>query len=172
METLHDIGSEISGHGFRLESWEIARKDGGVFMHFSYVPPDPEAVKEKEPEPDLGPISGVPEVGGINPTSPGKLFLSQLLAASRKHGGFPSWLGQWWASRWEANAMIPGHTLWTRYRPEVHNSVGLDETNEGGTVVKSSGTGMRGIQAIAGGGRVWIVKGRQWTEVCKGSRKL
>jgi len=41
--------------------------------------------------------------------------------------------------------------------------VGVNEVD--GTVVKGSGTGMRGIQALAGDGRVWLVKGRQWTEV-------
>jgi hypothetical protein len=41
--------------------------------------------------------------------------------------------------------------------------IGIDEV--GGTIVKGSGSGMRGIQAMAGDGRVWLVKGRQWTEV-------
>lgn len=157
MERLHDISSDVTGHGFRIESMEIARKDGGVFMHFSYLPPNPsdEAAVEK----DLSSISSMPEVVAPSSLSPGRLFLSQLVESAKKRGGFPSWLGQWWANRWEGRGGVPGHRLYS-----AGGGTRIDGEG-GGTLVKGSGSGMTGIQAAAGDGRVWVVKGRQWTEV-------
>jgi len=159
MERLVDISSEVTGHGFRVESWEIARKDGGVFMHFSYIPPSDESEKEAEVEKDLSSLSSMPEVVVPNFLSPGRLFLPQLVESARKRGGWPSWLGQWWANRWEEKEGVPGHRL---YPAAVW--IGAGE-GEDGAMVKGSGSGMTGLQAVAGGGRVWVVKGRQWTEV-------
>lgn len=157
MERLHDISASVTGNGFRVESWEIARKDGGVFMHFSYIPPNDE--DEHEVAKDLSSITSLPEVSAPTSLSPGRLFLPQLLDSAEKHGGFPSWLGQWWANRWSGRRSVPGHSLYSAGSTDA-------EDGDGGTLVKGSGSGMAGIQAAAGGGRVWVVKGRQWTEVC------
>ena len=136
MERLSEIGSEIQGHGFRIESWEIARKDGGVFLHFSYVPPV-ETEAEKDEEKKLETITALPTQTG----SPGKLFIPQILEASKKHGGIPSWLGQWYAQKWESKNNVPGHVI---YQADA-------EPGE--------------IKWRAGMDRIWVVKGRQWTEV-------
>ena len=164
MERLHDIGSEITGHDFRIESWEIARKDGGAFMHFSYVPPSVLPVNVQA-ERDLSAINALPEATNPNPASPGRLFLPQLLDAAKRHRGFPSWLGQWWASQWDGKSTVPGHTLYSGDTNQEMTTVGAESKEESGTLVKGSGSGMKGVQAMAGGGRVWVVKGRQWTEV-------
>lgn len=176
MEQLSDIGSEISGHGFRIESWEISRKDGGVFLHFSYIPPtDTQSqagtrsgtgndAEGKEINNELSAINALPERSLAKPSSPGRLFMPQLVDSAKKHGGFPSWLGQQWANwtRGQSGDLgrVPGHEL---YAMRGTGGIGIDEV--GGTIVKGSGSGMRGIQAMAGDGRVWLVKGRQWTEV-------
>lgn len=175
MERLHDIAAGISGNGFRIESWEIERKDGGVFLHFSYVPPesnkDGSTRADKEPEPgmgmDLSGINALPEASlpAANLTSPGQLFLPQLVESAKKHGGFPSWLGQWWAD-WlvgqGSKSGVPGHAVYSSRVTRVGTG---EDGEEDGTVVRGSGSGIRGLQAVAGGGRVWLVKGRQWTEV-------
>lgn len=167
MEQLSDIGSEITGNGFRIESWEISRKDGGVFMHFSYIPPSNPKVQDKEGEEmnkDLSAINALPERSLAKPASPGRLFMGQLVDSAKKHGGFPSWLGQQWANwtRGQSGDLgrVPGHELYA-----MRGTVGVGVNEVDGTVVKGSGSGMRGIQALAGDGRVWLVKGRQWTEV-------
>jgi len=167
MEQLSDIGSEITGNGFRIESWEISRKDGGVFMHFSYIPPTSLTVNDKEGEEinkDLLAINALPEKSYAKPSSPGRLFMPQLVDSAKKHGGFPSWLGQQWANwtRGQSGDLgrVPGHELYA-----MRGTVGIGINEVDGTVVKGSGSGVRGIQALAGDGRVWLVKGRQWTEV-------
>jgi hypothetical protein len=172
MEQLSDIGSEISGNGFRIESWEISRKDGGVFLHFSYIPPtDTEGQiktgNDKEGEEinkDLSAINALPERSYAKPSSPGRLFMPQLVDSAKKHGGFPSWLGQQWANwtRGQSGDLgrVPGHELYA-----MRGTVGIGIDEVGGTIIKGSGSGMKGIQALAGDGRVWLVKGRQWTEV-------
>ena len=167
MEQLSDIGSEITGNGFRIESWEISRKDGGVFMHFSYIPPSSPQTQDKEGEEmnkDLSAINALPERSLAKPASPGRLFMPQLVESAKKHGGFPSWLGQQWANwtRGQSGDLgrVPGQELYA-----MRGTVGVGVNEVDGTVVKGSGSGMRGIQALAGDGRVWLVKGRQWTEV-------
>ena len=142
MDRLAEIGAEVSDHDFRIESWEIARKDGGVFMHFSYVPPklDKQTVEEETEA-----TATAPDIK-VNPTSPGWLFLPALNAAAEKHGGFPSWLGQWWAARSFGN--LPGH--------QKYPGREVIETEDG--------KGPQGVRWMAGGGRVWVVKGKQWTE--------
>ena len=137
MDRLREIGSEISGHGFRIESWEIARKDGGVFMHFSYIPP--QKVEQEEAV-----TATAPEVV-VNPTSPGRLFLPQIYQSAERHGGFPNWLGQWWARRGldtMGHQKFPGRDV-----------METEEANK-----------TQGLRWMAGGGRVWVVKGKQWTE--------
>ena len=164
MERLHDIGTEVTTHSFRVESWEIARKDGGVFMHFSYIPP-PEPERDSV---DLSSIAGLPDLSAAYQTSPGALFLPTLVDAAKKHGGWPSWVGQWWAD-WTGGSRqgVPGHKIYSQRKGVT--SVGEEDDL---TVVKGSGAGMRGIQAAAGGGRIWVVKGRQWTEVSTPKRMM
>lgn len=169
MEQLHDIALGVAGHGFRIESWEIARKDGGVFMHFSYIPPEADAADENDAKPPdvglgIGGVSGLPEITA-KPGSPGQLFLGQFMESAKKNGGLPNWIGDWWArisytAPGHAHS-IPGHTLYSTSLKKV-STVG-DEGEE--VQVKGSGSGMKGVQASAGGGRVWMVKGKQWTEV-------
>lgn len=159
MEQLNDIGIEVTGHDFRIESWEIARKDGGVFLHYSYLPPDPASLPA-DSLPDISYISAPPE-GAPDPTNPGRLFLPQLLNSAKKHGGFPSWLGQWWANFGSQNHSIPGHRVWARGGAMLQSVGEEGDANR----VKATGSGMTNVQAAAGGGRVWVVKGRQWIEV-------
>jgi hypothetical protein len=150
-------------------------------LHFSYIPPvessNGKAGDDAEgEEAGLGAISGLPEV--LDPklgASPGKLFLGVLKDSAEKNGGWPSWLGGWWARRWEGRGGVPGHTL---YSPGSEIGVVRNITRGGGesekkhiktgdlseSVVKG-GIGIGGIQAAAGNGRVWVVRGRQWTEV-------
>jgi hypothetical protein len=176
LERLHDIASPLTSlHNFRIESWEIARKDGGVFLHFSYIPPEPEqAGKEDEENGGLGAVSGLPEV--IDPklgaSTPGRLFLGALTESAKKQGGWPTWLGNWWAKRWEGGKDVPGHTLyWPGSDAGVRNVKSeqpeAGKTHQGvqGIGSVTDGLGLSGIQAAAGNGRVWVVKGRQWTEV-------
>jgi hypothetical protein len=164
MERLHDIGTDIAGYGFRVESWEIARKDGGVFLHYSYIPPfEEEAVAA--PVEDLSSINALPEAIPPSPTSPGRLFLPQLFEAARRHGGLPSWLGQWsinLGERAQENE-LPGHKVWWTSGSRGLTSKVAEEGKE--AAVNGRGSGLSGLQAVAGGGRVWVVKGRQWTEV-------
>lgn len=203
MEQLNDIGMEVQGHGFRIESWEIARKDGGVFLHYSYIPPDPASLPKVKRGEDVSYISALPDTGSDSAAatasssagsssegktgdskasegkeeespadkaaqalaaSPGRLFLPQLLAAAKAHGGFPSWLGQWWANFGSQNHSIPGHRVWSRGSSNFGQLKSVGEEDEE-NVVKGSGSGMSSVQAAAGGGRVWVVKGRQWIEV-------
>jgi hypothetical protein len=212
----HDIGMQVQGHGFRIESWEIARKDGGVFLHYSYIPPDPKTLPKIKAGEDVSYISALPDTGSDSAVatasastpsgeaagaggggkgdgmavasgekekamteeelkqeaaaqalaaSPGRLFLPQLMASAKAHGGFPSWLGQWWANFGSQKDSIPGHRVWSRggNRYAQLKSVGEEEEEN---IVKGSGSGMSSVQAAAGGGRVWVVKGRQWIEVC------
>lgn len=161
MEQLNDIGMDVKSNAFRIESWEIARKDGGVFMHYSYVPPEP-STSEKEHPPDLSSINTIPEGTHPGAISPGRLFLPQLLESANRHGGWPSWLGQWWANLRTQGSAEPGHRIWSRDKTQTISSVGEKEEE---TKVKGSGTGLSNVQVAAGGGRVWVVKGRQWTEV-------
>lgn len=162
MEQLNDIGMDVKGNEFRIESWEIARKDGGVFMHYSYIPPDPSATPDKDHPPDLSSINTLPEGAHAGAFSPGRLFLPQLLESAGRHGGWPSWLGQWWANLRTQGSTVPGHRIWAR--DKVHTTSSVGEADEE-TKVKGSGTGLSNVQVAAGGGRVWVVKGRQWTEV-------
>ena len=155
MERLHDIGTEMTSHAFEVESWEIARKDGGVFMHFSYVPPADHELQTKHDPTDAS--------REIHPSSvlPGALFLDQLKSAANKHGGWPSWLGQWWADAFNRSSkQVPGHAIYEEHPRTLTVGEGEAETE-----VQASGSGIKGLQAVAGGGRVWVVKGKQWTEV-------
>lgn len=161
MERLNDIAMDVKGNGFRIESWEIARKDGGVFMHYSYIPPDPATVTQDSP-PDLSSITALPDAVQPGPFTPGRLFLPQLLASAKVHGGWPSWLGQWWANLGGEGSMMPGHRIWARDKLQERRTVGQAEEE---TQVRGNGSGLSHVQAAAGGGRVWVVKGRQWTEV-------
>jgi hypothetical protein len=159
MEQLNDIGMEVKGNAFRIESWEIARKDGGVFMHYSYIPPDSSAGHDHPP--DLSSINALPE-GHAGAVNPGRLFLPQLLESAQRHGGWPSWVGQWWANLRTQGSTVPGHRIWARDKTQTTGTVGEAEEE---TKVKGSGTGLSNVQVAAGGGRVWVVKVRQWTEV-------
>jgi len=176
----------VKGHGFRVESFEIARKDGGVFMHFSYIPPaTPSKASETTGEPstenvDLNPLNVLSNTALPSATSPGRLFLPLLLDSAKKLGGFPSWLGTWSGYIADSNRKggVPGHLIyWNSLSgkgdtgPSVKEGMtpfdigGEVESGQGGALVKKSGAGIVNYAAIAGEGRAWLVKGRQWTEV-------
>ncbi|EIW66338.1 hypothetical protein TREMEDRAFT_40986 [Tremella mesenterica DSM 1558] len=158
MERLHDISSKVKGHGFKVESWEVARKDGGVFLHFSYLPPSSTHIEHEE-ESEIGRLTGLPESSG-DPYSPGKLFLEQLVESANKHGGMPSWIGQWWANSMYGQKGVAGHTIYTAEAGKVRSVVEEEERG----VVKTGESGLNGVQTAGGGRRAWVVKGRQWTE--------
>ncbi|KIS00931.1 exonuclease [Cryptococcus deuterogattii 2001/935-1] len=93
---------------------------------------------------------------------PGRLFISPLEKSAQKHGGWPSWLGNWWAQKkWHDDRKVPGHTLYSS-RAEDSEDAAAD-VDEGG-LVKGSAGAVKGLKGVAGGGRVWVVKGKQWTE--------
>lgn len=137
-------------------------------MHFSFIPPKPLGGKEEEIA-EIGTVATAPEVV-INPNSPGKLFLPQFVEAAKRHGGFPSWLGQWWASRKfgipegmsPAHAAFPGREIIPVLHEEHTAEQGQKEVGAGKEVKKEGG--IQGIKWMAGSGRVWVVKGKQWTE--------
>ncbi|RXK35460.1 hypothetical protein M231_07272 [Tremella mesenterica] len=158
MERLHDISSKVKGHGFKVESWEVARKDGGVFLHFSYLPPSSTHIEHEE-ESEIGRLTGLSESSG-DPYSPGKLFLGQLIDSANKHGGMPSWIGQWWANSMYGQKGVAGHTIYTAEAGKVRSVVEEEERG----VVKTGESGLTGVQTAGGGRRAWVVKGRQWTE--------
>ena len=173
MERLHDIASDISGHAFRVESWEIARKDGGVFLHFSYIPPEEKVDEVSRVEAEMSVFNALPEMGAKK-TSPARLFIPQFVASAKKHGGTPHWLGEWGQPRLIEHSLASGHTLYERglSKPGVTYVGASPEAGEG-TSVLGTGSGLKGLQELAGNGRVWLVKGRQWTEVgrphCQGA---
>ncbi|WVO14164.1 hypothetical protein L204_101795 [Cryptococcus depauperatus] len=166
LDRLHTIASKLRDHGFRVESWEVSRKDGGVFLHFSYVPPlsGGEGEGEELDQEKAARISIEPADTNFGyrwtQNLSGKLFIPQLEASAQTHGGWPSWLGTKWAKRFDERH-VPGHTLYSASGDS--NTNGAKE-EEAGILRKGSEEDVKGLRAAAGGGRVWVVKGRQWTE--------
>ncbi|CAK9783922.1 hypothetical protein CC85DRAFT_287857 [Cutaneotrichosporon oleaginosum] len=154
---LVNITNDLKGrHAFKVESWEVARKDGGVFCHFSYVPPALDQLPRKAFDHDFH----TPEEAIPDPVSPSALFLPLFIEAAHKHGGWPTWIGPWWSSlldgtginrRASACSNEAGHYL---FSGDLAPPKGAD-----GHVPE-----LRGWQRTAGAGRVWMVRGRQWTE--------
>ncbi|OCF36360.1 exonuclease [Kwoniella heveanensis BCC8398] len=197
MERIHDIARDVDLHGFRVESLEASRKDGGVFLHFSYIPPSISASASKgifegtDPE-----IAGQKEAGTstnagsaedaskdrvaapleVIPDSPGKLFIPALEESASRNGGWPSWLGDWWASRkLSIGSSVPGHALYSTSSSDTYSDVlaktsgsssssSGDKEKESGILRKGDEGEKKGLQAMVGDGRIWVVKGRQWTE--------
>ncbi|EKD02278.1 hypothetical protein A1Q2_03425 [Trichosporon asahii var. asahii CBS 8904] len=147
MEQLNQIVGGLKGrHAFRLESYEIARKDGGVFFHFTYLKPKLTQLPRKH---QGWTHEHAPEDEAPEPTSPAALFLPPLLESAQKHGGWPSWLGKWWSNF-----------------TDRHNTPKTESGHEyyRGGAVPVREPELRGWQRDAGAGRAWVVKGRQWTE--------
>ncbi|GHJ88128.1 hypothetical protein NliqN6_4530 [Naganishia liquefaciens] len=149
LEQIEDIATDVHSHGFRLEGLEIARKDGGVFLNYSYIPPAATTSTDQ----------AVPE----RPFNPAKEFLPLLSDSARRHGGFPSWLGNWWAS-----TFLPGP-------PELPTTVADEEVEalaDGSDDSTSSTDRLSHLSANSrqriffglGDGRCWAVRGRQWME--------
>lgn len=202
MERLHDIGTGVTAHAFRVESWEIARKDGGVFLHFSYDEPTPEelAASTAEPVPpstdptapepsatpspapadpskspssgktDLLPASILPASSASNisqtqtSTSPAKLFIPLVVKSAQEHGGFPFWLGHGGTRFGFGEGLGSTFKVYDALGRSRVRSVGDAEERE--VAVSDAFTGSE-AKARAGGGKVWMVKGRQWTEVSR-----
>lgn len=166
LEHLHVIANDVKVHGFQVENWEVSRKDGGVFLHFSYTTPteeQPSKEEEKVDEEKAARIGVESTPSSYTQNQPGRLFISPLEESAQKHGGWPSWLGNWWAQKkWHDDRKVPGHTLYSS-RAEDGEDAAVDG-DEGG-LVKGSAGAVKGLQGAAGGGRVWVVKGKQWTEV-------
>ncbi|WWC89726.1 uncharacterized protein L201_004651 [Kwoniella dendrophila CBS 6074] len=182
LERIHDITQEITGlHDFKVESLELSRKDGGIFLHFSYIPPSAltsSSSASKQPSSSSSSVeqgevqqegnkdeSEVKDVIGsqISSTSevsssitPGKLFIEELEKAAKKHGGWPNWLGDWYSNQKsnllqnKVNSAVPGHSLYSSDPKE-----GLKKGDE---------SEKKDIETNTGVGRIWVVKGRQWTE--------
>jgi len=155
MEELMAITSELRGrHAFKVESWEVNRKDGGVFCHFSYLPP------KEEDLPKIKDTSiHTPEDLPADPTSPASLFLPLLLAAAHKKGGWPHWAGAWWSS-WIERSAGNGRTT----DEAGHHLYRGDLSVPDGVAADVGVPKLQGWQRVAGRGRVWMVRGRQWTE--------
>lgn len=181
---LRDLGMADQKFGFRVEGWEIARKDGGIFLNYSYVVPE-----SSETGTSSSTRSTIP---------PTKILLSKLTAAAKRHGGFPSWLGNWWAlavlskapdvssdgERLDAlgrpvrssssvvRRMVdsvdrrtgrnqPQTTLQSQSQTEIASTEKEDE-DVGRYETRSERK--RRLMLESGDGRVWSVKGRQWME--------
>ncbi|WVF71877.1 hypothetical protein IAT40_006687 [Kwoniella sp. CBS 6097] len=193
MERIHDIARDVDLHHFRVESLEASRKDGGVFLHFSYIPPSssspassssestskPNSANAESEAKDKDPIDEAKDRVAapleVIPDSPGKLFIPALEESAKRNGGWPSWLGDWWASRkLSIGSSVPGHALYstsTSSEPDSSAEAGSSskegekrEGREGGILRKGDEGEKKGLQAMVGDGRIWVVKGRQWTE--------
>ncbi|KAJ9121916.1 hypothetical protein QFC24_004498 [Naganishia onofrii] len=134
LEQIEDIATDIHSHGFQLEGLEIAQKDGGVFLNYSYIPP-----------------SSTTEATPTKPFNPAKEFLPLLSDSARRHGGFPSWLGNWWAS-----TFLPGP-------PDLPTTVADEEVEATLTQSIKQTTRPKPLFGF-GDGRCWAVRGRQWME--------
>ncbi|OCF71499.1 exonuclease [Kwoniella mangroviensis CBS 8886] len=162
LERIYDITREIDLYEFKLESLEVSRKDGGVFLHFSYIPPsEPSPSRKKEEvEGEIKDIIGSQLTSTTTPSSPttvtpGKLFIEVLNDKAKNLGGWPNWLGDWYSNK-KLNLVnnttaVPGHSLY---------STGSEQ----GVLKKGDEVEKKGIEVSTGAERVWIVKGRQWTE--------
>ncbi|WVQ99031.1 hypothetical protein IAU59_006163 [Kwoniella sp. CBS 9459] len=201
MERIHDIARDVDLHGFRVESLEASRKDGGVFLHFSYIPPSASASasagasalkseagpsgKSESSSDDKAPSTAAEEDQTkdrvavpleVIPDSPGKLFIPALEESAQRNGGWPSWLGDWWASRkLSLGSSVPGHALYSTSPSSSESSSGSggaesskegegSNGKDGGILRKGDEGEKKGLQAMVGEGRIWVVKGRQWTE--------
>lgn len=157
LRDLVEITKDLKGrHAFRVESWEVARKDGGVFCHFSYVPPALDQLPRKAFTNDFH----TPEDAVPDPTSPAALFLPLFIEAAHKHGGWPSWLGPWWSSLFDE--ISTGKKASACSNEAGHHMFSGDLAPPKG--VDASIPELRGWQRTAGAGRIWLVRGRQWTE--------
>ena len=150
LEQIEDIATDVHRHGFRLEGLEIARKDGGVFLNYSYVPP----------------AAATPATGQAGPEksfNPAKEFLPLLSDSARRHGGFPSWLGNWWAS-----TFLPGPpdlpTTVADEEVEALVAVAAEDRSAAARSSHPSATSKQKILFGLGNGRCWAVRGRQWME--------
>lgn len=148
LEQIEDIATDIHGHGFQLEGLEVARKDGGVFLNYSYIPPPSATTSDGSPP--------------GKPFNPAKVFLPLLSDSARRHGGFPSWLGKWWAS-----SVLPGPPdLPTTVADEEVEALTIDSPERGASSRQSSANAYKKQKIFfgLGDGRCWAVRGRQWME--------
>lgn len=153
MEQLAAITDELKGrHAFKVESYEVTTKDGGVLCHFSYMKPNIDDLPRKALVQDFA----IPDDQAPDPTSAASLFLPLLVDAAKKHGGWPSWLGLWW-SNFMGGQLKKGTRTVQEAGHHMYRGDQVDFTN-------SDSTYLSGWQRIAGAGRVWMVRGRQWTE--------
>lgn len=127
-------------------AWHKAHLIRGVFLHYSYIPPNQIT---HNPPPSTEADSKIPPSAIPRSSKPAAIFLPLLTEAAEHHGGFPSWLGDWWA-RWGSTANPTLSTV------DTIATVGDDETKVSDGVPR---------RATAGNGRIWAVKGKQWTEV-------
>ena len=118
-----------------------------MFLNYSYIPP------AATPPTD----QAVPE----KPFNPAKEFLPLLSESARRHGGFPSWLGNWWAS-----TFLPGppDLPTTVADEEVEALVAAEDRSSPSRASHPSTTSKQKILFGLGDGRCWAVRGRQWME--------
>ncbi|GMK54094.1 hypothetical protein CspeluHIS016_0106800 [Cutaneotrichosporon spelunceum] len=158
LKELVSITDELKGrYAFQVESWEVARKDGGMFCHFSYVAPSVDQLPRKAFVNEFH----TPEEVLPNPVSAAALFLPLFIEAAHKHGGWPTWVGPWWSSLLEGRGI-------NRRASVCSNEAGHHLYSGNLAPPKGGADGhapeLRGWQRTAGAGRVWMVRGRQWTE--------
>ncbi|WVR05410.1 hypothetical protein IAU60_002425 [Kwoniella sp. DSM 27419] len=163
LERINDIAQGVTKHDFRVESLEVSRKDGGVFLHFSYLPPSASEL-ETATEGGKEEKDRVASTTMVLPDSPGKLFVAALEDSAKQRGGWPSWLGDWWAARkLSLGTGVPGHALYST-QPAKGEDGEIGQDTQGGVLRKGDEGEKKGLQAMVGDGRIWVVKGRQWTE--------
>jgi len=122
----------------------------GVFLNYSYLPPS---------DPDL-------------PFSAPRTFLPLLSTAAHARGGFPNWLGKWYASTFlpgppqlassaieEIEKEGVGGSLDVQREAEVEAELSRGRKRGGGQeVAHEKGRKVFGL----GDGRCWAVRGKQW----------
>jgi hypothetical protein len=120
----------------------------GVFLNYSYLPPD-----------DQGSTFSAP-----------RTFLPLLSSAAHRLGGFPNWLGNWYAS-----TFLPGPPQLAasaieeieKEGTEEEASAEEDKANGNRTSSRKQGSEVtrfeKGTKTFGlGDGRCWAVRGKQW----------
>lgn len=174
---MEAIAEAVTVHDWKLEDLEVSRKDGGVFLNYSFVPPA-ELVTTTT---TTGDASGttIPI-----PFSAARTFLPLLSSAAHERGGFPNWLGQWYASTFlpgppkiASSAVEEIEKQGTEDEEAVEQeeeaaaaAAGQDQTcgarsggGGGGAGTDILGRVEKGVKLFAlGDGRCWAVRGKQW----------
>lgn len=127
---------------------QLTNRISGVFLNYSYLPPVDESAIFSAP----------------------RTFLPLLSTAAHKQGGFPNWLGNWYAS-----TFLPGPPQLAASAIEEIEKEGTPEQQAeedkcaplGAARRRQTGSETRfekGKKPFAlGDGRCWAVRGKQWS---------